>query len=168
MNKKIFFNIVIQLLNFIRYGLIALTGLIILALLILLIGGKTIQNSLQLGVPLTIIVIILIISIILVACFIYLATVLKKLIINFQKGTIFSTENVVYTKIILGTLIVWTSIQFASAFFLSYLDLKNVSDLYDFSLSDYFINGVLIIIALLAKMVLEKGVLLQAENDEII
>ncbi|HEM4205250.1 DUF2975 domain-containing protein [Streptococcus suis] len=168
MNKKIFFNIVIQLLNFIRYGLIALTGLIMLALLILLIGGKTIQNSLQLGVPLTIIVIILIISIILVACFIYLATVLKKLIINFQKGTIFSTENVVYTKIILGTLIVWTSIQFASAFFLSYLDLKNVSDLYDFSLSDYFINGVLIIIALLAKMVLEKGVLLQAENDEII
>ncbi|MBY5021064.1 DUF2975 domain-containing protein [Streptococcus suis] len=168
MNKKIFFNIVIQLLNFIRYGLIALTGLIILALLILLIGGKPIQNSLQLDVPLTIIVIILIISIILVACFIYLATVLKKLIINFQKGTIFSTENVVYTKIILGTLIVWTSIQFASAFFLSYLDLKNVSDLYDFSLSDYFLNGVLIIIALLAKMVLEKGVLLQAENDEII
>ncbi|MBO4127614.1 DUF2975 domain-containing protein [Streptococcus suis] len=168
MNKKIFFNIVIQLLNFIRYGLIALTGLIILALLILLIGRKTIQNSLQLDVPLTIIVIILIISIILVACFIYLATVLKKLIINFQKGTIFSTENVVYTKIILGTLIAWTSIQFASAFFLSYLDLKNVSDLYDFSLSDYFINGVLIIIALLAKMVLEKGVLLQAENDEII
>ncbi|HFI0039939.1 TPA: DUF2975 domain-containing protein [Streptococcus suis] len=168
MNKKIFFNIVIQLLNFIRYGLIALTGLIILALLILLIGRKTIQNSLQLDVPLTIIVIILIISIILVACFIYLATILKKLIINFQKGTIFSTENVVYTKIILGTLIVWTSIQFASAFFLSYLDLKNISDLYDFSLSDYFINGVLIIIALLAKMVLEKGVLLQAENDEII
>ncbi|MFH6626577.1 DUF2975 domain-containing protein [Streptococcus suis] len=168
MNKKIFFNIVIQLLTFIRYGLIALTGLIVLALLILLIGGKPIQNSLQLDVPLTIIVIILIISIMLVACFIYLATVLKKLIINFQKGTIFSTENVVYTKIILGTLIVWTSIQFASAFFLSYLDLKNVSDLYDFSLSDYFINGVLIIIALLAKMVLEKGVLLQAENDEII
>ncbi|HEM3661562.1 TPA: DUF2975 domain-containing protein [Streptococcus suis] len=168
MNKKIFFNIVIQLLTFIRYGLIALTGLIILALLILLIGGKPIQNSLQLTVPLSIIVIILIISIVLVVCFIYLATILKKLIINFQKGTIFSTENVVYTKIILGTLIVWTSIQFASAFFLSYLDLKNVSDLYDFSLSDYFINGVLIIIALLAKVVLEKGLLLQAENDEII
>ncbi len=139
-----------------------------LALLILLIGGKPIQNSLQLTVPLSIIVIILIISIVLVVCFIYLATILKKLIINFQKGTIFSTENVVYTKIILGTLIAWTSIQFASAFFLSYLDLKNVSDLYDFSLSDYFINGVLIIIALLAKMVLDKGVLLQAENDEII
>ncbi|MFI3086990.1 DUF2975 domain-containing protein [Streptococcus sp. 2022WUSS037] len=168
MNKKIFFNIVIQLLTFIRYGLIALTGLIIFALLILLIGGKPIQNSLQLTVPLSIIVIILIISIVLVVCFIYLATILKKLIINFQKGTIFSTENVVYTKIILGTLIAWTSIQFASAFFLSYLDLKNVSDLYDFSLSDYFINGVLIIIALLAKIVLEKGVLLQAENDEII
>ncbi|HFI0641499.1 TPA: DUF2975 domain-containing protein [Streptococcus suis] len=168
MNKKIFFNIVIQLLNFIRYGLIALTGLIILALLILLIGGKPIQNSLQLTVPLSIIVIILIISIVLVVCFIYLATILKKLILNFQKGTIFSTENVVYTKIILGTLIVWTSIQFASAFFLSYLDLKNISDLYDFSLSDYFINGVLIIIALLAKMILEKGLLLQAENDEII
>ncbi|HFI0265342.1 TPA: DUF2975 domain-containing protein [Streptococcus suis] len=168
MNKKIFFNIVIQLLTFIRYGLIALTGLIVLALLILLIGGKPIQNSLQLTVPLLIIVTILIISIILVACFIYMATILKKLIINFQKGTIFSTENVVYTKIILGTLIVWTSIQFASAFFLSYLGLKNISDLYDFSLSDYFINGVLIIIALLAKMVLEKGVLLQAENDEII
>ncbi|MGQ7338194.1 DUF2975 domain-containing protein [Streptococcus suis] len=168
MNKKIFFNIVIQLLTFIRYGLIALTGLIILALLILLIGGKPIQNSLQLTVPLSIIVIILIISIVLVVCFIYLATILKKLIINFQKGTIFSTENVVYTKVILRTLIVWTSIQFASAFFLSYLDLKNISDLYDFSLSDYFINGVLIIIALLAKMVLEKGVLLQAENDEII
>ncbi|WP_449453506.1 DUF2975 domain-containing protein [Streptococcus suis] len=165
MNKKIFFNIVIQLLNFIRYGLIALTGLIILALRILLIGGKPIQNSLQLTVPLSIIVII---SIVLVVCFIYLATILKKLIINFQKGTIFSTENVVYTKIILGTLIVWTSIQFASAFFLSYLDLKNVSELFDFSLSDYFINGVLIIIALLAKTVLEKGVLLQAENDEII
>ncbi|MGQ7538400.1 DUF2975 domain-containing protein [Streptococcus suis] len=168
MNKKIFFNIVIQLLTFIRYGLIALTGLIMLALLILLIGGKPIQNSLQLDVPFPIIVIILIISILLVACFIYMATILKKLLINFQTGTIFSTENVVYTKIILGTLIVWTSIQFASAFFLSYLDLKNVSDLYDFSLSDYFINGVLIIIALLAKMVLEKGVLLQAENDEII
>lgn len=168
MNKKIFFNIVIQLLTFIRYGLIALTGLIMLALLILLIGGKPIQNILQLDVPLPIIVIILIISILLVACFIYMATILKKLLINFQTGTIFSTENVVYTKIILGTLIVWTSIQFASAFFLSYLDLKNVSDLYDFSLSDYFINGVLIIIALLAKMVLEKGVLLQAENDEII
>lgn len=168
MNKKIFFNIVLQLLTFIRYGLIALTGLIMLALLILLIGGKPIQNSLQLDVPLPIIVIILIISILLVACFIYMATILKKLLITFQTGTIFSTENVVYTKIILGTLIVWTSIQFASAFFLSYLDLKNVSDLYDFSLSDYFINGVLIIIALLAKMVLEKGVLLQAENDEII
>ncbi|CYV02862.1 TPA: DUF2975 domain-containing protein [Streptococcus suis] len=168
MNKKIFFNIVIQLLTFIRYGLIALTGLIMLALLILLIDGKPIQNSLQLDVPLPIIVIILIISILLVACFIYMATILKKLIINFQKGAIFSTENVVYTKIILGTLIVWTGIQFASAFFLSYLDLENVSDLYDFSLSDYFINGVLIIIALLAKMVLEKGVLLQAENDEII
>nr|WNF85449.1 hypothetical protein RJW52_05035 [Streptococcus suis] len=54
-----------------------------------------------------------------------MATILKKLLINFQTGTIFSTENVVYTKIILGTLIVWTSIQFASAFFLSYLDLKN-------------------------------------------
>ncbi|WP_105130668.1 DUF2975 domain-containing protein [Streptococcus suis] len=168
MNKKIFFNIVIQLLTFIRYELIALTGLIMLALLILLIDGKPIQNSLQLDVPLPIIVIILIISILLVACFIYMATILKKLIINFQKGAIFSTENVVYTKIILGTLIVWTGIQFASAFFLSYLDLENVSDLYDFSLSDYFINGVLIIIALLAKMVLEKGVLLQAENDEII
>lgn len=168
MNKKIFFNIVIQLLTFIRYGLIALTGLILLALLILLIGGKPIQNSLQLDVPFPIIVIILIISILLVACFIYMATILKKLLINFQTGTIFSTENVFYTKIILGTLIVWTSIQFASAFFLSYLDLKNVSALYDFSLSDYFINGVLIIIALLAKMVLEKGVLLQAENDEII
>ncbi|HEL1676127.1 TPA: DUF2975 domain-containing protein [Streptococcus suis] len=168
MNKKIFFNIVIQLLTFIRYGLIALTGLIMLALLILLIGGKPIQNSLQLDVPLPIIVIILIISILLVSCFIYMATILKKLLINFQTGTIFSTENVVYTKIILGTLIIWTSIQFASAFFLSYLDLENVSDLYDFSLSDYFINGVLIIIALLAKMVLEKGVLLQAENDEII
>ncbi|HEM5094900.1 TPA: DUF2975 domain-containing protein [Streptococcus suis] len=168
MNKKIFFNIVIQLLTFIRYGLIALTGLIMLALLILLIGGKPIQNSLRLDVPLPIIVIILIISILLVACFIYMSTILKKLLINFQTGTIFSTENVVYTKIILGTLIIWTSIQFASAFFLSYLDLKNVSDLYDFSLSDYFINGVLIIIALLAKMVLEKGVLLQAENDEII
>lgn len=168
MNKKIFFNIVIQLLTFIRYGLIALTGLIMLALLILLIGGKTIQNSLQLDVPLPIIVIILIISILLVACFIYMATILKKLLINFQTGIIFSTENVFYTKIILGTLIVWTSIQFASAFFLSYLDLENVSALYDFSLSDYFINGVLIIIALLAKMVLEKGVLLQAENDEII
>ncbi|WP_105124403.1 DUF2975 domain-containing protein [Streptococcus suis] len=168
MNKKIFFNIVIQLLTFIRYGLIALTGLIVLALLILLIGGKPIQNSLQLTVPLLIIVTILIISIILVACFIYMATILKKMIINFQKGTIFSTENVVYTKIILGTLIVWTSIQFASALFLSYLGLKNISDLYDFSLSDYFINGVLIIIALLAKMILEKGVLLQAENDEII
>ncbi len=50
MNKKIFFNIVIQLLTFIRYGLIALTGLIMLALLILLIGGKPIQNSLQLDV----------------------------------------------------------------------------------------------------------------------
>ncbi|CYU91077.1 membrane protein [Streptococcus suis] len=168
MNKKIFFNIVIQLLTFIRYGLIALTGLIMLALLILLIGGKAIQNSLQLDIPLPIIVIILIISILLVACFIYMATILKKLLINFQTGTIFSTENVFYTKIILGTLIVWTSIQFASAFFLSYLDLENVSALYDFSLSDYFINGVLIIIALLAKMVLEKGVLLQAENDEII
>ncbi|WP_105118563.1 DUF2975 domain-containing protein [Streptococcus suis] len=168
MNKKIFFNIVIQLLTFIRYGLIALTGLILLALLILLIGGKPIQNSLQLDVPFPIIVIILIISILLVACFIYMATILKKLLTNFQTGTIFSTENVVYTKIILGTLIVWTSIQFASAFFLSYLDLKNVSALYDFSLSDYFINGVLVIIALLAKMVLEKGVLLQAENDEII
>ncbi|MFX3795287.1 DUF2975 domain-containing protein [Streptococcus suis] len=168
MNKKIFFNIVIQLLTFIRHGLIALTGLIMLALLILLIGRKPIQNSLQLDVPLPIIVIILIISILLVACFIYMATILKKLLINFQTGTIFSTENVVYTKIILGTLIIWTSIQFASAFFLSYLDLENVSDLYDFSLSDYFINGVLIIIALLAKMVLEKGVLLQAENDEII
>lgn len=110
MNKKIFFNIVIQLLTFIRYGLIALTGLIMLALLILLIGGKAIQNSLQLDIPLPIIVIILIISILLVACFIYMATILKKLLINFQTGTIFSTENVVYTKIILGTLIVWTSI----------------------------------------------------------
>lgn len=67
MNKKIFFNIVIQLLTFIRYGLIALTGLIMLALLILLIGGKPIQNSLQLDVPLPIIVIILIISILLVS-----------------------------------------------------------------------------------------------------
>ncbi len=38
----------------------------------------------------------------------------------------------------------------------------NVNDLYDVSLSDYFINGVLIIIALLTKMVLEKSVLLQA------
>ncbi len=56
MNKKIFFNIVIQLLTFIRYGLIALTGLIMLALLILLIGGKPIQNSLQLDVPFPIIV----------------------------------------------------------------------------------------------------------------
>lgn len=168
MNRQLFFRIIIPLLTYICYGLSALACLMLLSLILLLIGGESIQNSIPISIPLIAIIAILLISILLIACFIYIAILLKKLLLNFQKGNIFSTENIAYTKSIIGVLIFWTSCQLVTALAFRFLQISHVSDLYDFSLHDYFINGVLISCALLGKIILEKGLLVQTENDEII
>lgn len=95
MKKHIFLKLTSQLLNIVQYGLAAFIGLMLFVLLVLLFGGQTIQNSLETTLPsfyLGTVFFILIISILLLLCFLFITKQLKALINNMIENPSFPNK----------------------------------------------------------------------------
>ncbi|MDU7210359.1 MAG: DUF2975 domain-containing protein, partial [Streptococcus sp.] len=93
---------------------------------------------------------------------------LDKLLMNFQKDSYFNSENITYLSKTLRCLLIATGIQLAVNLIFNFLNLEHVSDLFELSLKDYWLNIVLLVVNYIGILVIKHGVQLQKDYDEII
>lgn len=98
----------------------------------------------------------------------YITFCIKKLIKKLKKETFFVPSNIQIIHHILYSMIGITSLQLLVTFFFSSINATNVSDTFDFSLKDYWINFMLIIICYIVGEILKRGQQIQTDYDEII
>ncbi len=92
----------------------------------------------------------------------------EKILANFKDRDYFKEENVRYARNILIAIAILTLGEILSAFIFHSVNAKNVSLIYDLSIKDYFVNGVLMLIAFASMVLFHKGKELREDSESII
>lgn len=173
--KKIILNlffIITTIIQFLLTGAIISIGLG--AIFVIILGEKvwqTISQDLsvnQHGFTLMHALIALLGGVVMFSLMLYITFCIKKLIKKLKTETFFVPSNIQIIHHILYSMIGITSLQLLVTFFFSSINATNVSDTFDFSLKDYWINFMLIIICYIAGEILKRGQQIQTDYDEII
>ncbi|MGT2785309.1 DUF2975 domain-containing protein [Streptococcus merionis] len=98
----------------------------------------------------------------------YMAICIQKLVRQFQVNSIFISENIQTVHHILFGLLGITGLQLLTALFFRIVHVGHISDTFDFSLGDYWVNLVFIVIAFVAGEVLKRGQQIETDYNEII
>lgn len=93
---------------------------------------------------------------------------LDKLLINFQVESYFNAENVNFLSKTLVYLLLSTGVQIVINIISNSIGLENASALFDFSIKNYLLNLMLLIINYIGILVIKHGAQLQNDYDEII
>jgi hypothetical protein len=172
--KQIVFKVSREVVKIIRY--LAIIGIIVMFLGILGVvldgwnqnGMLTLDYSSQIAqVPIWFPMLILLLAAIFYMV-VMIMRALDKLLMNFQKDSYFNSENITYLSKILRCLLIATGIQLAVNLIFNFLNLEHVSDLFELSLKDYWLNIVLLVVNYIGILVIKHGVQLQKDYDEII
>ncbi|MDO4719047.1 MAG: DUF2975 domain-containing protein [Peptostreptococcaceae bacterium] len=92
----------------------------------------------------------------------------QKIIENLKKEEYFSKQNSDYCKDILSTIAILTTCQISARLLFNYMQITDVSAIFDLSLGDYLVNIVFALIAFCAALLFNKGRLLQEDSESII
>ena len=170
--KQIVFKVSREVVKIIRY--LAIIGIIVMFLGILGVvldgwnqnGMLTLDYNSQIAqVPIWFPMLILLLAAAIFYMVVMIMRALDKLLMNFQKDSYFNSENITYLSKTLRCLLIATGIQLAVNLI---LNLEHVSDLFELSLKDYWLNIVLLVVNYIGILVIKHGVQLQKDYDEII
>ena len=171
-----------RFLKIIGYGLSLAQYVIWLLVFLLLIGvvgiffgGQTSHGSFILDygnfiINIPIIFPLLVLFMTIAMCFIVikLLKIWSILMIDFSDGKYFNFKNLKYLKKSFLFLLGLTIFQLSINLIFNYLNIDNVSGLFDLSIKNYFVNISFLILNYLLIIVFKKGEKLQKDNEEII
>lgn len=92
----------------------------------------------------------------------------QKIIENLKKEEYFSKQNSDYCKDILFAIAILTACQISARLLFNYMQVTDVSAIFDLSLGDYLVNIVFALVAFCAALLFDKGRLLQEDSESII
>jgi len=92
----------------------------------------------------------------------------EKILKNFEDREYFKEENSRYTRNILISIAVLTLVEMVSALVFHSINTDNVSLVFDLSIKDYFVNGILMLIAFGAMILFHKGKELKDDSESIV
>lgn len=171
-----------RFLKIIGYGLSLAQYVIWLLVFLLLIGvvgiffgGQTSHGSFILDygnfiINIPIIFPLLVLFMTIAMCFIVikLLKIWSILLIDFSDGKYFNFKNLKYLKKSFLFLLGLTIFQLSINLIFNYLNIDNVSGLFDLSIKNYFVNISFMILNYLFIIVFKKGEKIQKDNEEII
>lgn len=171
-----------RFLKIIGYGLSLAQYVIWLLVFLLLIGvvgiffgGQTSHGSFILDygnfiINIPIIFPLLVLFMTIAMCFIVikLLKIWSILLIDFSDGKYFNFKNLKYLKKSFLFLLGLTIFQLSINLIFNYLNIDNVSGLFDLSMKNYFVNISFLILNYLLIIVFKKGEKIQKDNEEII
>ena len=171
-----------RFLKIIGYGLSLAQYVIWLLVFLLLIGvvgiffgGQTSHGSFILDygnfiINIPIIFPLLVLFMTIAMCFIVikLLKIWSILMIDFSDGKYFNFKNLKYLKKSFLFLLGLTIFQLSINLIFNYLNIDNVSGLFDLSIKNYFVNISFLILNYLLIIVFKKGEKIQKDNEEII
>ena len=171
-----------RFLKIIGYGLSLAQYVIWLLVFLLLIGvvgiffgGQTSHGSFILDygnfiINIPIIFPLLVLFMTIAMCFIVikLLKIWSILLIDFSDGKYFNFKNLKYLKKSFLFLLGLTIFQLSINLIFNYLNIDNVSGLFDLSIKSYFVNISFLILNYLLIIVFKKGEKIQKDNEEII
>ena len=171
-----------RFLKIIGYGLSLAQYVIWLLVFLLLIGvvgiffgGQTSHGSFILDygnfiINIPIIFPLLVLFMTIAMCFIVikLLKIWSILLIDFSDGKYFNFKNLKYLKKSFLFLLGLTIFQLSINLIFNYLNIDNVSGLFDLSIKNYFVNISFLILNYLLIIIFKKGEKIQKDNEEII
>lgn len=92
----------------------------------------------------------------------------QRILINFQNKEYFSKDNSKYSREILIAIIILTVFQISAHIGFNYMQVTDVSAIYNLSAKDYFFNIILGIIAFVAMILFQNGKILKDDSESII
>lgn len=92
----------------------------------------------------------------------------QRILINFQNEEYFSKDNSKYSREILIAIIILTVCQISAHIGFNYMQVTDVSAIYNLSAKDYFFNIILGIIAFVAMILFQNGKILKDDSESII
>lgn len=173
MNK--FLKTISFVLSFIRYLIFLLIFLLLIGVVGIFFGGQRNQGNFIfdygdsiIKAPIIYPLLVLFMTIAISIIIIKLLKIWSSLLSDFSNGKYFNTENLKYLKQSFLFLISSTFLQFLINLIINFLNIDNVSGLFDFSIKNYLVNILFLILNYLLIIVFKKGYHLQKENEEII
>ncbi|EHI74862.1 membrane protein [Streptococcus criceti] len=125
-------------------------------------GSSTITMSVI--IPALVLTILLIMTVILSVILYYL----RNLLLNFQFNKYFYQSNLKILKVVFKLGIIFTILQIGVHIILNSSNIDRISSFYTFTIKDYYINIIFLVINLIFIMIFQKGIALRQENEEII
>lgn len=173
MNK--FLKIISYILSLVRYvvwfvGLLLLVGVVGIFFGGQRSHGKFIFDYGNIIIKVPIIFPLLILFMTIAICFITikLLKIWSILLLYFSNNIYFNTKNLKYIKNSFLFLLSLTIFQLLINLIINYLNTANVSGLFDFSIKNYLVNVLFLILNYLLIIIFKKGEHIQKENEEII
>ena len=164
-----------RFLKIIGYGLSLAQYVIWLLVFLLLIGvvgiffgGQTSHGSFIINIPIIFPLLVLFMTIAMCFIVIKLLKIWSILMIDFSDGKYFNFKNLKYLKKSFLFLLGLTIFQLSINLIFNYLNIDNVSGLFDLSIKNYFVNISFLILNYLLIIVFKKGEKIQKDNEEII
>ncbi len=112
-------------------------------------------------IPLSILILLITISIFIIQ----LLKIWSELLFVFSDGQYFSDENLKKLKKSMIFLVLVTVFQFIINLIINYLNVENVSAVFDFSIKNYLVHAAFMLFNSILIIVLEKGSNIQKENE---
>lgn len=173
MNK--FFKIISYILSLVQYVVWLVVFLLLVGVAGIFFGGQRSHGNFIfdygnfiIKVPIIFPLLTLFMTIAICFITIKLLKIWSILLLYFSDGKYFNTENLKYIKNSFLFLLSLTIFQFIINLIINYLNTANVSGLFDFSIKNYLVNVLFLILNYLLIIVFKKGEHIQKENEEII
>ncbi len=173
MNK--FLKIISYILSLVRYVVWFVGLLLLVGVAGIFFGGQRSHGNFILDygniiIKVPIIFPLLILFMTIAICFITikLLKIWSILLLYFSNNIYFNTKNLKYIKNSFLFLLSLTIFQLLINLIINYLNTANVSGLFDFSIKNYLVNVLFLILNYLLIIIFKKGEHIQKENEEII
>lgn len=147
---------------------VILLGLILVLLKPSIVFSNSVFNEFLYRITYLHAIIVLVAAILIQIAIIYFLTKLELLLNNFSKGIFFTADNRYILNKMLVALVAWTIIQFLTSLILNYLNLYEVSDIFNFNIKNYLINFIFIGTIYTFRVIVNYGINKQEEYDQII
>lgn len=173
MNK--FLKIIHYILSFVRYMIWLLAFLLLVGIVGIFFGGQRSHGNFifdygdfVIRAPIIYPLLILLMTVAMCFITIELLKTWSILLLEFSDGRYFNIENVKAIKKSFLFLISLTIVQIIINLILNYLNIGDVSGLFDFSIKNYLVNILFLLLNYLLIIIFKKGERIQKDNEEII
>lgn len=173
MNK--FLKIISYILSLVRYVVWFVGLLLLVGVAGIFFGGQRSHGkfifdygNIIIKVPIIFPLLILFMTIAICFITIKLLKIWSILLLYFSNNIYFNTKNLKYIKNSFLFLLSLTIFQLLINLIINYLNTANVSGLFDFSIKNYLVNVLFLILNYLLIIIFKKGEHIQKENEEII